>query len=89
MSEVKLDRGYWTYGKTSVPISATIEDINNLIRDYSTQVGNLTAIRDRIEESEDLRKAVEAQKQSSGEYQFHGDRFIEGYMAALKEQDGA
>lgn len=89
MSEVKLDNGYWSCGKTMVPISTTVSDINERIESFSTEVANFILIREKIEESEDLRKAIEAQKQSSDEYRFHGDRFIEGYMAALKEQDDA
>lgn len=90
MNEVELDRGYWSYGQTSIPISATVDEINERIQIHSTQIANLILIREKIEESEDLRKAAEAMHASSAEeYRHYGDRFIEGYMAALKEQDNA
>lgn len=90
MNEVELKGGYWSYGETAIPISATVDEINERIESLSTQIANLILIRDKIEESGDLLRAIEAMHASSvEEYRFYGDRFIEGYMAALKERGNA
>lgn len=87
MNEVCIIDGRWVYGKTCAPITATSDDIELRIQDLSTEIGNLQLIKNAIRDS-DYEKAAQAMRSSRYETaNYFGDRFIEGYMAALDSNE--
>lgn len=87
MSEVGLVNGRWIYNDTAVMISTSPDEIQKRIDILRSEAANLEVIKDTVASSK-YSEAVEAMLSSDmGDAHRYGDRFIEGYMAALAARD--
>lgn len=84
MSEVELVNGRWIFNDTAVMISTSLDEIQKRIDHFRSEAANLEVIRDAVANSK-YSEAIEAMLSSDiGDAHHYGDRFIEGYMAALE-----